>query len=166
MFSKIKTYVGKVERANERQADNVRRVAHAQPRNYIEKAIFDTVAVVQQAIRDRAKIDNNDAVNVHLLLRNLRHDLWIDYIGKAKAKPYYKFNDIRVGDFHDDFMKGYPVPNIPQNLRRLTPDILVYDKETSMIYIGDVSCTNSQMDADRRKYLKYKPIADFYIQNG
>lgn len=101
-----------------------------------------------------------------MLLRNLRHDLWIDYIGKAKAKPYYKFNDIRVGDFHDDFMKGYPVPNIPQNLRRLTPDILVYDKETSMIYIGDVSCTNSQMDADRRKYLKYKPIADFYIQNG
>nr|QID77675.1 RNA-dependent RNA polymerase [Pink bollworm virus 2] len=166
MFSKLTQYQGKRDREKEMIIRREQNKQLIEPRDQLEMCITENRKIVNKAISDRSKLSIDDSFNIYLNARMNRHDVWVDYLKVCKSKSYYKFSDIKVADFHRDFSNMFPVKDIPPELGKLSPDILIYDNELKVIFLGDVACTNAYRDADRRKYLKYKEISTFYSSQG
>lgn len=118
--------------------------------------------VITQLIRSN-KCTPDVAITHYMNARNYRHDIWVDFLNKAKAEQSYIFNDVKISDFITEHDLNIVMDD---KCLRLTPDIMAYNRFTNTLIIGDVACTTAVEDTNRRKYLKYKPIADAFRESG
>nr|APG79296.1 RNA-dependent RNA polymerase [Hubei diptera virus 7] len=114
---------------------------------------------------------NNDltperAVQLFTNIRDIRHNNWLEYLNQVKAKDYFNFIDTKVSTFIS-FLNGLGLDvEVPTNMLNKTPDILLYDSDTGVVYVGDVTVTNSPGAARATKYEKYRPIAESIRKSG
>ncbi|WBM84619.1 MAG: RdRp [hymenopteran phasma-related virus OKIAV228] len=146
---------GKVDRGKERQQTRYRRIG-LEPTTDLERTIVSLSKQVDDYWRS---IPYTDAVNFYLNARNLRHDLWLEFLEYNKAKPYYKFSDTRYSDFIEYLSKKLQIDiDYNKKLANKTPDILIYDDYSKCVFLGDISISVDKRSSEQRKYEKYLPI--------
>lgn len=105
-----------------------------------------------------------DTIQNFLKVRMARHNMWCELFQIYKAKPEYNFNDVKVIDFISDNFEvlGIKTEEVPLEIANKTPDVLLYNRETNILYISDVAVTRDIGATIRNKYLKYLPISNFF----
>ncbi|WBM84615.1 MAG: RdRp [hymenopteran phasma-related virus OKIAV227] len=111
--------------------------------------------------------DPETALSKYLSIRYNRHELWCDYLGRVKRDKSFYFGDYKVSDFVKRLEKqiGTTLTQTPNTICKKSPDILFYNPNNCIIYLGDIAVTNSVESTYRRKYEKYIPIEKYFIEN-
>ncbi|UPT53726.1 MAG: RNA-dependent RNA polymerase [Bactrocera latifrons orthophasmavirus] len=98
--------------------------------------------------------------------QNARHDNWCEYLTRVSKIDGFRATDTKVKDFNNTLL-GHETWDPPQDsIAKLSPDILTMDNDKRVMYVGDVTVTNSVGAAQARKHEKYKCISLFYRNLG
>ncbi|UHK03218.1 MAG: RNA-dependent RNA polymerase [Hangzhou zicrona caerulea phasmavirus 1] len=160
-------YVGKVDR-NRQEEKRLRElnVFSIQPRTDSEACLYDIYKKLREVNEGELPVD--DALQMYLNSRMLRHDVWVDLLHSLRHLHHYKFGDIRLRDFVSSTRENYGIileePDV--DITNKTPDILLYNPGGKYFIVGDVAVTVAFEQVRKDKYLKYKAIEDYFKKNG
>lgn len=153
------TYRGEADR---RKAAETARKVQLTPETISEKFIINASRELTTNI-----VSVEHAISQYVALRNIRHQLWLDFLTKSRYHENFEFQDTKVEEFCAILRRRYDihVPQPPENIKNKTPDILLYDYRDSTVFLGDVSVSTTYQIANQRKFEKYYPIEKFFKES-
>lgn len=129
--------------------------------NIYQKIIIDNVIH-----RGEPYMTPEEAVQSFLSVREARHDLWHTFIIENTDPD--RWTDLtritKVEQFvHEVLQEDRESSNIPISIVNKTPDLLYKHRGSNVIFLGDVTVTNSVDMARARKYEKYQEVERYLM---
>ncbi|QBK47217.1 RNA-dependent RNA polymerase [Anopheles triannulatus orthophasmavirus] len=156
-INKAIEYVGKVDRLGDDK----------RPYDFITKlyrsndSVHNRISAISKELESLGdkRLAPEHSCQIYLELRNLRHDNWCSYITNNSAIRGFKAIDTEFGAFVKEVLKIND--EVPNDICKLTPDILTLSNDERTVYIGDVSVSDAAAAARARKHEKYAPLVDY-----
>nr|QIJ70042.1 RNA-dependent RNA polymerase [Peralta bunya-like virus] len=137
------------------------------PKTASQQLLKNISADINDMTRERGSLEIpvSDAFGWFINARSLRHDNMCDMITGCAVDQSYLIGDVLFSDFcvKNCICKK---EDIPETVVNKTPDILIINRDTSIIYLGDVAVTNSLQVTIQRKHEKYNPLINFLRSKG
>ena len=155
-------YKTNIERSIEREDASKRKIVfELNPVSNVELCIKD----IYDQVIEADDIETFNSLQMYLGARNLRHDLWVDFLANSVKLEGVKVGDIKVCDYLDklDF-EGLQEED--KKIMNKTPDIFPYIKNYDFFILGDVAVTTVYDQVKRDKYIKYKNVKDYLTDKG
>ncbi|WPV74315.1 MAG: RNA-dependent RNA polymerase [Drosophila North Esk phasmavirus] len=109
-----------------------------------------------------------DGILLYTDIRYRRHSIWCRYLTNSAYSKDMVIEDTNVG-IYSEYLKnkyGKAMLPCPDEIRRLTPDILFYNGAYDVIYVGDVAVTLSVTMSIQTKKAKYLKVKKYFQDCG
>nr|ARO50046.1 RNA-dependent RNA polymerase [Apis bunyavirus 2] len=163
----FKNYMGKSDRKNLNVPSHDPIVVSLEPKTPTQQLLKNINKEINECMDKTGSLSIpwSDAISWYLNARMLRHDNMCDFITESLTIQDAKVGDTKLSDFCERY-NICKIAEIPAAIASKTPDILLMDKASSCIFLGDVTITNSVKMSIQRKHEKYILLVDFLREKG